>query len=284
MTVVRADLTAPLDPLTRGRFGAIDAILNVASESHVDRSIADPADFIRNNVALVLNLLDYARDVRPAIFLHMSTDEVYGPAPGNLRHYEWSVHRPSNPYSASKSAQESILYAYWRTYGVPVVVTNTMNIVGEMQDPEKFVPKIIRNLLNGEPVPVHVSPLGDSGSRFYLHARNLADAWMHLITVIGMHGVPLYDHELQNDHMRYNIVGDIEITNEDMVHRIADILGVDPKIEFVNFHSSRPGHDLRYALDGEAMRSLGWRAPININEGLRRTVEWTLANREWLIL
>lgn len=284
VTVVRADLTAPLDPLTRGRFGAIDAILNVASESHVDRSIADPADFIRNNVALVLNLLDYARDIKPGIFLHMSTDEVYGPAPGNLGHYEWSVHRPSNPYSASKAAQENILYSYWRTYGVPVVVTNTMNIIGEMQDPEKFVPKIIRNVLNGDPVPVHVSPLGDSGSRFYLHARNLADAWVHLITVLSANGVPAYDHELQNDHARFNIVGDHEVTNEEMVHLIADILGRDVNIEFVNFHSSRPGHDLRYALDGSMLAGMGWRAPIDLNTGLRRTVDWTLQNTEWLRL
>ena len=284
VTVVRADLTAPIDAITRSRFGAIDAILNVASESHVDRSITDPADFIKNNVMLMLNLLDYAREIKPFVFMQMSTDEVYGPASPGFNHHEWSVHRPSNPYSASKAAQENIAFSYWRTYGVPIVMTNTMNIVGEMQDPEKFVPKIIRNVIAGVPVPVHVSPGGVAGSRFYLHARNLADAWVHLLNVVAMNGVTQYDHWLQNDHMRFNIVGDVEIDNIEMVRLIAEILDKEPIIQEVDFHSSRPGHDLRYGLDGSLLRSTGWHAPIPIEEALQRTVEWTLKHPEWLHL
>ena len=128
------DLCAPIDSVTESAIGPVDYILNVASESHVDRSITEPGAFIRNNVLLMTNLLDYARRVEPRMFLQMSTDEVYGPAHGERRHKEGEPYRPSNPYSASKAAQEVICFSYWRTYGVPVVITNTMNIIGEMQD------------------------------------------------------------------------------------------------------------------------------------------------------
>lgn len=174
--VVMCDLTAPISATTASRFGPIDYILNVASESHVDRSITEPVPFIRNNVDLILSLLEYARIIQPAVFLQMSTDEVYGPAPADYAHREWDTIAPSNPYSASKAAQEAIAFSYWRTFGVPVVITNTMNIIGEMQSSEKFLPKTMRAVAAGEPATVHVSPEGQPGSRFYLHARNLADA------------------------------------------------------------------------------------------------------------
>src|SRR5688572_20609456 len=137
------DLRAPIAPHTAARLGDIDVIMNIASESHVDRSIDSPREFIENNTALMLTMLEYARQVRPTLFLHMSTDEVYGPAYGGYLHKEWDTILPSNPYSASKAAQEAIAFSYWRTYGVPLVITNTMNIIGEMQDFEKFVPKVM---------------------------------------------------------------------------------------------------------------------------------------------
>lgn len=271
------DLTAPIDAVLTDQIGPVDVIMNVASESHVDRSIADPGPFIRNNTDLITNVLDYARRVQPRMVLHMSTDEVYGPAYGDHRHAEWETARPSNPYSASKAAQEAIAFSYWRTYGVPVVITNTMNIIGEMQDAEKMVPKTVRSLRDGKPMTVHTDENGVSGSRFYLHARNLADAWVHLMNT---HTPQMYPY--QSEPSRFHIVGEREVTNTELVELIADAMGTAPLIEPVSFHTSRPGHDLRYALDGTKLAETGWKAPVPFEESLRRTVRWTLDNPGWL--
>jgi len=283
VTTVMCDLSNPLSNTTKARFGAITEIWNVASESHVDRSIEYPADFIQNNVALITNILDYARELGDdlRLFLQMSTDEVYGPAPGGYAHVEWDTIKPSNPYSASKAAQEAICFSYWRTYDLPIVITNTMNIIGEMQDAEKFVPMTIQKLLAGEPMTVHVSPSGESGSRFYLHARNLADAWLHLSESFEVLDPALYPYYEFPD--RFHIVGEREVSNVEMVELIAGILGVEARMEKVNFHQSRPGHDLRYALNGEKLADFGWQMPIPFEDSLRKTVEWTLENPEWLL-
>lgn len=284
--VIHWDLRSPADTLTLRALRGCAAFLNVASESHVDRSIAEPGPFIRNNTDLMLNVLEAARYIRPGIFLQMSTDEVYGPASDNYSHREWDTVVPSNPYSASKAAQEAIAISYWRTYGVPVVLTNTMNIIGEMQDPEKFLPKIIRSLRDGVAVPVHVSPEGVSGSRFYLHARNLADAWLFLVGDL-IERVPAYpDH---GRPYRVHIVGERETANTNLVYDVGRIMGldedtVDDLIQPVSFHASRPGHDLRYALDGTRLARLGWTPPVPFDEALERTVKWTLEHPEWLEL
>lgn len=276
--VVYCDLAAPIDPVTAARFGAIDYIANIASDSHVDRSIEAPASFIETNVRLMTNVLDYARQVRPRAVLQMSTDEVYGPAPDGYEHREWDTIAPSNPYSASKAAQEAIAFTYWRTYGVPVVITNTMNIIGEQQDPEKFIPKTMRALLSGEAPTVHVSPEGRPGSRFYLHARNLADAWLFLLQ---HHEPQAYgEHERPS---RFHIVGEREVDNIEMVRLLAGHLGIgEPELNLVDFHSSRPGHDLRYGLDGSKLAALGWSPPVPLAESLEKTVKWTLWHPEWV--
>lgn len=285
VTVIMMDLTAPADSVSRHHIGHIDYVLNVASESHVDRSISDPVPFVLNNTALMLNTLELARILRPEIFLQMSTDEVYGPATIGYDHKEWDTILPSNPYSASKAAQEAIAIAYWRTYGVPVVITNTMNIIGEMQDAEKMVPKTIKMLGAGEPVPVHCDTDGTPGSRYYLHARNLADAWLFLLRQEGK----LWDLNMHADGSsrpsRFNIVGEREVDNIELVKRIALIMGVRPRYEKQSFHASRPGHDLRYALDGSKIGRLGvngWHPPYSFDASLESTVRWTLDHLEWL--
>src|SRR3990172_440578 len=241
---VMLDLTAPIDRVSTSKIGPIDYVLNVASESHVDRSIEDPEPFIRNNLDLMMNVLKYARVVKPKMVLQMSTDEVYGPAYQDYRHREWDAIKPSNPYAASKAIQEAVCFSYWRTYGVPIVITNTMNIVGEMQDPEKFVPKIIRSIREQDPVTVHVSPKGKPGTRFYLHARNLADAWLYLM---NNHSPQMYpDYTAPS---RFNIVGEREVNNFEMVELVSSFMGTEANVNPVNFHESRPGHDPRYALD-----------------------------------
>lgn len=277
--VLHHDLTAPISPVLAHEIGHVDYILNVASESHVDRSIEEPAPFILNNVALITTMLDYARNTGIRKFLHVSTDEVYGPAGRGQAHREWiDQYFPSNPYSASKAAQESIAYAYWRTYGIPLVITNTMNIIGESQDPEKFVPMTLSRVLAGEPVPIHASPTGEIGSRFYLHARNQADALLHVLDC----ETPAYGET--HAPAKFHIVGEREINNLEMAEMIARYAGRPLRYDLVDFHSSRPGHDLRYALDGSKIAETGWQAPLSLEDSLQRTVKWTMAHPEWLRL
>jgi dTDP-glucose 4,6-dehydratase len=277
--VLRHDLTAPITAVLSYEIGKIDYVVNVASESHVDRSITDPVPFIQNNVALITHILEYAKEANAEKFLQISTDEVYGPAPDGHAHKEWvDQFLPSNPYSASKAAQESICFSYWRTYGMPIVITNTMNIIGEMQGPEKFVPMLINNIVKGKTTSIHGSLDGRIGSRFYLHARNQADALLH---VLGQ-PAPLYGES--SFPTKFHVVGDKEVNNLELAKMIADIIGKPLNYEIVDFHSSRPGHDLRYALDGSLLRSTGWNPPLTFEESLERTVKWTLEHPEWLEL
>lgn len=277
--IFQHDLTAPITPVTAKEIGKVDYVLNVASQSHVDRSIEEPTPFVINNVQLICNMMDWARNSDIEKFIHISTDEVYGPAPAGHAHVEWQdLHLPSNPYAASKAAQENIAFSYWRTYGVPLIITNTMNIIGEMQDPEKFMPKTLSRVLKGETMEIHASPSGEVGSRFYLHARNQADALLYILNNID---VDDYSDNIDRPK-RFHVVGEREVDNLEMAQMIASAAGKDLKYDLVDFHSSRPGHDLRYALDGALLAQAGWKAPIPLEESLERTVRWTLDHPEWL--
>lgn len=279
VTMFYHDLSGPMSDRMMDAIGLIDYIINCASESHVDRSIIDPVSFIQNNVSLVINMLEYARKIKPEAFLQVSTDEVYGDAPDGINHKEWSVIRPSNPYSASKAAQEAICYSYWRTYDVPLIITNTMNNFGERQDPEKFISKCIVQISRGEPITVHGNLENKKiGSRFYLHARNHADAIMFLLKNI----IPPLHSKGATNPARYNVVGEKELTNLEVAQIIAKIMNKELKYQIIDFHSTRPGHDMRYALDGSLIASLGWKPPTTVEESLRKTVEWTLSRKEWL--
>lgn len=269
------DLKIPFSAQFEEKLKDVDYVISMASESHVDRSITDPREFIENNVALILTLLEWAKNAKIEKFIQISTDEVYGPIKVGT-HKEGAPHRPSNPYSASKSAQEAICYSYWRTYGVPVVITNTMNIIGEAQDTEKFIPKTMKSVLNGSTLTVHASKDGEIGTRFYLHARNQADALVFLLKTCIPAMYPA------DDLSRFNIVSDKELSNLEIAQMIADAMGKKLKYELVDFHSSRPGHDLRYGLDGSKIADMGWTAPVPFEEGLRRTVTWSLEHKEWL--
>ena len=277
--IVCHDLNAPVSYRTRKEIGPVDFFVNMASNSHVDRSIDEPVPFVQNNINLVLHALEFARELKPSVFIQISTDEVYGAAHGDFKHPEWYKIIPSNPYAASKAAQEAIAISYWRTYGLPVVITNTMNILGERQDPEKYLPMLINTIFSGGVVTIHGSEKR-VGSRFYLHARNMADA---LLFIIQKRTPQLYvdtDVELLPD--RYNIVGDVEIDNLALAHMIAGFMGKRLNYKFVDFHAARPGHDRRYALDGTKLHDLGWRAPVAFSESVKKIVEWTLANPKWL--
>jgi dTDP-glucose 4,6-dehydratase len=266
------DLSSKISDGIIKEVGNIDYIINLASESHVDNSIEDPVPFIQNNINLVLNLLEWCRGLKGLKkFIQFSTDEVYGTAPKNINYKEGDRHNPGNPYSASKSAQESICRAYANTYGLPIIITNTMNVIGERQHPEKFVPLVIDKVLKGEVVTIHADETKTkAGTRFYIHARNVADAIYFLIKNSN--------ERLDNidaSKGQYNIVGELEIDNLSLARMIAYILEKELKYEMVDFHSSRPGHDLRYALDGFKTK-LEWKIPKDFDETLKNTVLWTI--------
>jgi dTDP-glucose 4,6-dehydratase len=288
VTVITHDLVTPMDSITASEIGTIDVIINMASGSHVDRSIQEPRPFVENNIAVALTMLEYARTIPELkLFIQIGTDEVYGPAPLGISHPEWSMQIPSNPYSASKSAQESLTISYWRTYGVPVVLTNTMNIIGERQDVEKFVPLTLHCIRNSKPVQIHAMKENrewKSGSRFYLHARNQADALRFIIFNL-LDKKLRYSDGLEKPE-RFNVRGEVEIANDEMVFLIAKILGLNKKneelVSYMDVQGARPGHDLRYALDGSKLKSLGWNPPVSFEESLKRTVNWTMANPSWI--
>jgi len=275
------DLTLPISDGIKQEIGNVDYIINLASESHVDNSISNPVPFIQNNVNLTLNLLEWARELKELKkFVQFSTDEVYSTAPVGTNYKEGDRHNPGNPYSASKSAQESICRAYSNTYKLPIIITNTMNVVGERQHMEKFVPMIIRKTLNGDVVTIHSNKdKTKAGSRFYIHARNVADAVLYLLN----NNSELMDN-IDASKGQFNIVGEKELDNLELAKIISSFTGKELKYEMVDFHSSRPGHDLRYGLNGDKLKSLGFNYHNNLEESLKKTVEWYLKdeNKKWL--
>lgn len=249
----------------------VDYIFHMGAETHVDNSIADPKPFVYSNVVGTFNMLEFARKCpNLKAFVYFSTDEVFGPAPKGVAYHEWDRYNCTNPYSATKAGGEELCLAYMNTYGLKGFITHCMNIFGERQHPEKFIPLCIRKIETGELVSIHGTPdKKGSGSRFYIHARNVANA-VHF----------LLDKFKQRE--KYNIVGEKELTNLELAQRIAMHMKKELNYEITDFHSARPGHDLRYALDGQKMNSLGWYIPMTINETIKSVVEWTLRNRKWM--
>jgi len=270
------DLNAPISKRTAARIGDIDYIINCASISHVDTSIEDPVYVWESNTRLIGNILQYAREL-PSLekFIHCSTDEVFGSAYGDHCHHEWDVIAPSNPYAASKAAQDALCFAYWRTYGTPVAITHCMNMIGTMQDAEKYLPKIVSRVHKGETVTVHGQP-GKVGSRMYIDCRNLADAWLFMLQEIDF---ATYG---EADRMtKFNIAGIEEITNLELAQRIADRMGEELKYEFVDFHKTRAGHDLRYALDSSKIYAAGWNPPIDLDQTFDEVIDHVRTNEAW---
>jgi dTDP-glucose 4,6-dehydratase len=252
--------------------GDVNYIIHLGAESHVDRSISDPEPFVVSNVLGTMNVLNYARDNLSNLkcFYFFSTDEVFGPAPDGVNYCEGDPHNPSNPYAATKSGAEMLVKSYRNTYKLPAVITRTMNVFGERQHAEKYIPTVIKKVLRGEKVTIHAdSTKTRAGSRYYIHARNVSDGLLFLVS----------KNSVGED---YHIVGEKEVDNLSLARLIADILGKSLDFELVDFHSSRPGHDLRYALSGEKLREFGWVPPKNFEESLEKTVYWTLENSRWL--
>lgn len=261
---------------------APEAVLHLAAESHVDRSIDGPGTFVETNITGTYNLLEAARghwhaQGRPERFRfqHISTDEVYGslPADPTVKFTEDTSYDPRSPYSASKAASDHLVRAWHETYGLPILITNCSNNYGPFHFPEKLIPVVILNALAGKPLPIY----GDgSNVRDWLYVEDHAEA---LLTVLER-GVP---------GRSYNIGGENELSNLELVRRLCAVLDeLAPREDGqsyagqISFVADRPGHDARYAIDPARIRAeLGWRPSVTVDEGLRRTVRWYLDNEAW---
>lgn len=270
------DIRAPLNGRIQNEIGDVSYIVHSAAETHVDRSLDDAEPFVYSNVVGTYNMLEYAKSLQEKgmlkRYIQISTDEVYGPAPNGVRWKEWDRLYPSNAYSAAKAGGDCLVLAYNKSHRLNTTITRTMNNFGERQHPEKFLPLIIRAILNGETINIHGEKIDGkwrSGTRIWLHARNHADAVLFLLRK---------DHE----ELIVNIAGDEEVSNLDMMILISEILDKEPKWKWLDFHASRPGHDLRYALDGSLIHSMGWQPPVPFRESLEKAVRWTVNHPKYL--
>jgi len=271
LRLVWHDLKSAIPSYVEHEIGEITDIVHFAASSHVDRSIVSPMSFVMDNVVGTCNLLEFAQKSRPSItrFINFSTDEVFGPSEPGVEYAEWARYASSNPYAASKAGAEELGVAFFRTYGVPVVTTHCSNAYGERQHPEKFIPKCIRNILQGFPVQVHTTPDGTVTRRQYVHARNVAAALRFLL-------------EKGKPGDKYNIVG-ADVDNLALTEFIAKILGRPVVTELV-VPGERPGVDGAYSMSGRTLEALGYEHPKGFQESLRKTVEWSVAHREWILL
>ena len=283
--IVWHDLKSEISDLTKNFIGHIDVIMHLAASSHVDRSISNPMEFCMDNTVGTVNLLNYARSILDLErFIYFSTDEVFGPAPNGILYKERDRYNSTNPYSASKAAGEEFCVAFENTYNLPIYITHTMNVFGERQHPEKFIPMCIRKINDGETVTVHSDPTKTiPGSRFYIHARDVAEAMHFLLHLNDVQKAIVAERDAGGAKCpKFNVVGKEEIDNLSLAKAIAEAEGKELKYDMIDFHSSRPGHDLRYGLDGNFMRDLGWEPKLTLKERIKEVVDWSLANKEWI--
>lgn len=261
------DLKHPISELLHEQIGALDAVLHIGANSHVDRSISHPKEFFEDNVIGTVNLFEYLRKHHPRVqVINFGTDEVYGPAPVNYAFTETDRYRPSNPYSASKAAQLCVGHSYFTTYGLRCMAVNPTNVYGEGQNFEKFMPLVVKKILAGQAVPIH-SKLNSAdeveyvGSRCWLYVKNIPSCLAFLL-----------EKGTAGEH--YHLAGDVELRNDELAAKIASILDLPISLDYVDFHKTRPGHDRRYALDNTKLSSLGWAPTYSFEEGLRNTLSY----------
>lgn len=271
VTMLWHNLRAPINDTVASAIGPVDYIIHLAASTHVDRSISQPMEFVADNVVGTGHVLEFARRIDDLkMFVQFSTDEVFGAAAPGVAFKEDDRYRSGNPYAATKAGAEELAMAYNNTYRLPVVVVHAMNNFGERQHVEKFVPLVCRRVLQGEQVLIHTDPTGTHAAvRGWLHARNTWSAVHHLL----QHGAA---------GQKYNLGGEREVDCLTMAKTIAEILDHRLDYEMVDYHSSRPGHDLRYALDSSKLRAMGFAYPRTFDESLAKTVRWYAAHPRWL--
>lgn len=253
-------------------------VIHLAAESHVDRSISNPTEFIYTNIIGTINLLNAAREIwgnnqENKLFYHISTDEVYGSLGKEGYFVESTPYDPRSPYSSSKASSDHLVRAYYHTFNLPIVISNCSNNYGPNQFPEKLIPLAINNIKNNKKIPV------------YGKGENVRD-WLYVEDHAG--AIDLMFHKGKTGET-YNIGGNNEWRNIDLIHHLCKLmdrkLGRDPgtSAKLITFVKDRAGHDLRYAIDsGKIQKELGWKPSVNFEKGLEKTVEWYLNNVEWL--
>lgn len=278
--IYKHDLTVPIPrPLENLLVGdGLDFVINLASDSAVERSIINPEYCWKNNCELMFTVLEFVRKIKPKLFLHTSTDETYGEAATGSAHHEWDAIIPSSIYAASKAAQEALCISYWRTYNIPLIITNVMNNIGEGQDPEKFLPRIVEYVSTDKSVPIYCESPEDIGTRVYQHAENHADA----VLFLSKQEPTQYGGIAKNIPDRYNVCGEVELNNLELAQMVAKVMGKELKYHLVQSDSARPGYDRRYALDNAKLKGLGWKPPMSFEDTLKRIVEWYLDNPHWI--
>ena len=251
------NLRSPLNEYVSNQIGDVDYILHLAANSSVEHTIKYPVESVLDNVLATVNMLEFARAQKNLkLFNFFSTDESNGSSDNGEYFDESAAHRPSNPYSAGKAGGEDYSFAYFKTYGVPVFITKTMNVAGFSQGNEKYIPTVIRCVKNGETLPVYSNKdKTKAGSRFWISAYDVADA----ISFLLKNATP---------GERYNIVG-TEMDNLDLAKMIAERIGKPLLYKMYDFHSSRPGHDLSYRMSGEKMAKMGW----NLKRGIENEIK-----------
>lgn len=281
-TLHRWDLTHEFtEPILRQIFcKETDAIISMASDSRVTYSVENPGETWFNNTQIAYNMLEMARKHPPKMFIQVSTDEVYGDAGwDNPGHHEWDTILPSNPYSASKAAQEALAISYWRTYNVPVVITNTMNVIGEMQDPEKFLPLAIKRIQAGEPMTLFGEKDGKTTSRrVWLDAKNMAAALVHIVKKVK----PTLCTEAESRPDRFHVIGETELSVGELAEMVANKLDRPLLKKIVQGDKIRPGYDRRYALVDNNLKATGFSPPFTFDQTLDRIIDWVLANPHWV--
>lgn len=265
------DLRAPFNDLMLKQLGRHDYILHMAAGSHVDRSIEAPMEFVLDNVVATCNMLDYARKTSCEKFMYFGTDEVFGPAPAGVKFKEYDRYNSSSPYSATKAGAEELCVAFANTYKMPIQIVHVMNVLGYRQHPEKFLPMLISKIRRGEQVVIHGSAdLKDAGTRCYIDARDVADAVSTLLN--------------SNEFGKFNIVSERETSNLELAQWVAAALEKRLDYRIVDANTARPGHDLRYAMDGGLMlEKFGWTPKVGIRDRVNEIVHWSLAHDHWLL-
>lgn len=292
ITTVFHDLRASISETIHKMIGEIDYVWHLAAESHVDNSLKDSIPFVQSNVLGTANLLEYLKkNQNPKKIVYFSTDEVFGPAPDPLhepdhKYVENESLNPSNPYSGAKASGEMIARAFANSFGMPIMITRTMNVYGERQHPEKFLPKIMRNIIYGDKVVLH-GYKGSPSSRCWVHARRAADI---LLFLMEYGAVMDKDHQKDRGYGVYHVIGE-EWNVKDLANKICQIIKgrdlKDTEIEYIDVHKDRPGHDKRYALDGSKVQQLGYipsKKYPNLDIVLEKMVNWSILpeNKHWL--
>lgn len=277
------DLKAPFNDDLIKKIKNVNIIIHIGASSHVTRSVKSPEIFVQDNIVGTFNLLEASRKLdNLELFYYFSTDEVFGPSDKNIKFQEWDRYNSKNPYSATKAAGEELTIAYANTYFLPCMISHCSNVYGERQHLEKFIPNTIKKIVNKEKIVVHTDSNQIPGSRYYIYNEDLSKT-IHFI-VENFNSVQEETYRTYNKQpAKINITGESLVSNLEVVEAIGEILGLNYEYELLSHDPNRPGHDIKYGLDNTVLKNVGGYRDRDFKEGLSKTVNWYMKNKEWLI-